>query len=111
MVKQLLTANVGKELLFKFQYPTNMNDNSVNIKVALADDHILLRNALASLINNFGNCKVIHESSNGKEFIDYLKKGCLPDVAIIDLNMPEMDGFETAKFLQKSFSTIHVLML
>ena len=89
----------------------NMPENSTNIKVALADDHVLLRNALATLIDNFGNCKVIHESNNGKELIDYLQKGCLPDVAIIDLNMPAMDGYETAKFLQENYPTIQVLML
>ena len=39
------------------------------IRVAIADDHVLLRNALAVLINNSGQCKVIYEVSNGKELI------------------------------------------
>lgn len=81
------------------------------IKVALADDHVLLRNALASLINSFGDCQVIHESNNGKELINALRNGSIPDVVVLDLNMPEADGYETARFIQKNFPQIHVLML
>jgi len=85
--------------------------NSTQIKVALADDHVLLRNALASLIDSFEDCRVIHQSNNGKEFIDYLKNGSIPDVAVLDLSMPEMDGYESALFVQKNFPNVHVLML
>jgi DNA-binding NarL/FixJ family response regulator len=81
------------------------------IKVAMADDHILLRNALASLINNSGNCSVIMECSNGKELIEKIKNNPQPDVVILDLNMPEMDGHQTALFLQKTHPEIKVLML
>src|SRR5580765_7126105 len=81
------------------------------INVALADDHILLRSALASLIDSFGDCKVIHQSNNGKELIDWFDNGLVPDVAILDLNMPEMDGYEAARVIQKKFPTVHVLML
>lgn len=81
------------------------------IKVALADDHVLLRNALASLINGFENHQVIFEVSNGKELIQKIKQGLIPDVLLLDLNMPEMDGFETANILKDNFPAIHVLML
>ena len=64
------------------------------IKVAMADDHILLRNALASLINNSGDCSVVYECSNGNELISKIKTGTKPDVVILDLNMPEMDGHD-----------------
>ncbi|TMI86437.1 MAG: response regulator transcription factor [Bacteroidetes bacterium] len=88
-----------------------MEKETAYIKVALADDHVLLRNALAALINSFGDCRVINESNNGKELIDFLKKGLVPDVTVLDLNMPEIDGFETARFIQKNFPQVHVLML
>jgi len=81
------------------------------INVALADDHILLRSALASLIDSFGDCKVIHQSNNGKELIDWFDNGLVPEVAILDLNMPEMDGYEAARVIQKKFPTVNVLML
>jgi DNA-binding NarL/FixJ family response regulator len=88
-----------------------MEKDVSHIKVALADDHILLRSALASLIDSFGDCKVIHQSNNGKELIGFLNNGSIPDVAILDLSMPEMDGYEAAKLIQKNFPSVHVLML
>lgn len=81
------------------------------IKVAMADDHILLRNALASLINNSGECTVIFECSNGNELISKIKAGMYPDVIILDLNMPELDGYQTAIYLQKNHPSIKILML
>lgn len=81
------------------------------IKVAMADDHILLRNALASLINNSGDCSVVFECSNGNELISKVKTGTHPDVVILDLNMPEMDGHQTALYLQKNYPEIKILML
>jgi DNA-binding NarL/FixJ family response regulator len=88
-----------------------MEKEAPYIKVALADDHILLRSALASLIDSFGDCKVIHQSNNGKELIDWFDNGLVPDVAILDLNMPEMDGYEAARLIQKKFPAVNVLML
>ena len=81
------------------------------IKVAMADDHILLRNALAALINNSGECSVIFECSNGNDLINKIKTGTPPDVVILDLNMPEMDGHQTALYLQKNHPEIKILML
>lgn len=71
----------------------------------------MLRNALSQLIDSFGNCKTIHQAGNGKELIENIKAGRLPDVVLLDLNMPEMDGFETASWLQKNTPQVHVLML
>lgn len=81
------------------------------IKVALADDHILLRNALANLIDTFDECKVIHQSSNGRELMKHFHEGQIADVVILDLNMPVMDGFETAEWLMQNFPDVNVLML
>ena len=81
------------------------------IKVALADDHILLRNALASMINKNEKFKVIFEASDGKELIEQLKSNLIPDVVILDLNMPHMNGYETANFLNKNYPEVKTLML
>ena len=77
----------------------------------MVDDHVLLRNALSSLIDSFGNCKVIHQSGNGKELLESLQSGIKPDVIILDLNMPVMNGLETAQWLQINAPDIKVLML
>lgn len=77
----------------------------------MADDHVLLRNALASLIDSFGDCKVIFQCVNGNELIENIKLGNIPNVLLLDLNMPVMDGFETAEWMQKHFPEVHVLML
>jgi hypothetical protein len=81
------------------------------IKVAMADDHVLLRTALSSLINATEKCKVIFEASNGKELISKINKDSMPDVVILDLNMPHMNGQETAQYLQEHFPAVNVLML
>lgn len=88
-----------------------MEKKKDSIKVALADDHILLRNALAALINSFEECYVINQSNNGKEVITAVAEGKVPDVVILDLNMPIMDGFETAEWIHKNFPQVHILML
>jgi two-component system, NarL family, invasion response regulator UvrY len=81
------------------------------ISVALADDHVLLRNALASLIDSFEDCKVLFQASNGKDLIDRINSGWRPHVLLLDLNMPIMDGIDAAKWVQQHFPEINILML
>jgi len=88
-----------------------MTQNSEITRVVLVDDHSLLRNALANLIDSFGECKVINQLANGRQVVEAIKSGMRPHVIILDLNMPEMDGFETAEWLNENFPEIHILML
>jgi len=81
------------------------------IKIAMIDDHILIRDALASVINGFENCKVILLARHGNEFIEKIQIKELPNLVILDLNMPELDGYETAKWLQKKIPSIYILVL
>jgi DNA-binding NarL/FixJ family response regulator len=81
------------------------------ITIAIADDHTLLRKALVNLINEFENCEVIIEASNGKELIDMFRTQPLPQVAILDINMPEMNGYATAEYILKHYPAVHTLSL
>lgn len=80
-------------------------------KVLLADDHILLRDALATLINSFDECIVTGAASNGKELVALIEKNKAPDIVVLDLNMPLMDGYETAQWLQEKHPNVRILIL
>ena len=81
------------------------------VKIAMVDDHILLRDALATVINKFEDCKVILLAAHGKELLEKLQPDDLPDLVILDLNMPEMDGYETSRYLKMNHPGIYVLVL
>lgn len=79
--------------------------------VVLVDDHSLLRNGLASLIKSFGSYNILFEADNGKDFISKLKPKQLPEVVLMDINMPEMDGYEACLWLKNNYPAIKVLAL
>ena len=78
--------------------------------IVLTDDHTLLRNGLASLVQSQGHT-VLFEADNGKEFIAKLNAKQLPDIILLDINMPEMDGYETAQWIKTNHPDIKVLAL
>lgn len=78
--------------------------------IALADDHILLRNGLSNLIRNFDH-DVLFEANNGEDLIERIKKGIKPDLILMDINMPVMDGYTCAGWLKNNFPEIKVLAL
>jgi DNA-binding NarL/FixJ family response regulator len=79
--------------------------------IAIADDHTLFRKGLMSLINLFPGYKVLFDASDGKEFIELLKEKSLPDIALLDIVMPKMDGYATSKCLKINYPQIKVLAL
>ncbi len=88
-----------------------MAKTNKKIEVAIADDHSLMRNALAKLINTFEGYTVIMEADNGKDLRAKIMKHVIPDIVLLDVNMPEMDGFETTQWLYKNYPQIKVLAL
>ena len=78
--------------------------------IVLTDDHVLLRNGLAALVKNLGH-NVLFEADNGKDFINKLDKKNLPELVLMDINMPEMDGYETALWLKTNNPEVKVLAL
>ena len=78
--------------------------------IVIIDDHVLLRNGLANLVKDLGY-GVLFEADNGKDFIEKLKPKFLPDIVLLDISMPLMDGYETANWLKKFYPDIKVLAL
>lgn len=85
--------------------------NSKKYTVALADDHALIRNGLAGLINSFNEYEVIFQAGNGQEFIEQLALHEPPTVALLDINMPKKNGYETAHFVRQHYPSIKILAL
>lgn len=80
--------------------------------VAIVDDHSLLASSLEKLILSFGNYKVIHLSKHGVALQENLKScSILPDMVLLDINMPVMNGYETAFWLKQNYPEIPVLAL
>jgi two-component system, NarL family, invasion response regulator UvrY len=78
--------------------------------VALVDDHVLLRNGLATLVRNLGY-DVLFEANNGDDFLSKRTTKGDPDVVLMDINMPEKDGYETTMWLRQNCPDVKVLAL
>jgi two-component system invasion response regulator UvrY len=85
--------------------------NKTKFSIALVDDHILIRSGLANLIREFGDFDVIFEANNGRHFLDCLSRSSQPDIVLLDINMPHMDGYETAAWIKGHCPDIKVLAL
>lgn len=84
--------------------------------IGITDDEILFRQGFKRLIEDMENTKVLFENSNGQELLEELKdrKAAgkeLPDILLLDLQMPVMNGVEAAKVLQTDYPDIHVIVL
>ena len=81
------------------------------VPIALIDDHTLVRKGLVELIEHAGGYRVVLEAGNGREFIHALTEGPHVELAIVDLNMPVMDGYDTLAWLVDNRPDIRALAL
>ncbi len=81
------------------------------IKIAIADDHSLFASTLAGLLNSVENMEVVIVASDGKELLEEVEKTGLPDVIILDVEMPVMDGFKTASRLVSRYPSARIIAL
>jgi two-component system, NarL family, invasion response regulator UvrY len=80
-------------------------------KIAIVEDQELVRIALADLVNHFDGYKVVIEASSGEKLMEIIENEPLPDLILMDLNMPGMGGKETAFQLLRKYPHIRILML
>jgi DNA-binding NarL/FixJ family response regulator len=80
------------------------------IKLAIADDHKIFRNGLKATLEDCADFDFVLEASNGKQLIGLLSS-VMPDVILMDIKMPELDGIQTTAHIKKHFSKIKVLAL
>jgi DNA-binding NarL/FixJ family response regulator len=79
--------------------------------ILIVDDHVLIAKALRGIISNFENFEVWHECENGLEAQDYITHKKVPNIVLLDISMPVLDGFETAKWLKENYPNILVMAL
>jgi DNA-binding NarL/FixJ family response regulator len=80
------------------------------IKIGIADDHRLFRRGLISLLSLYSDLQIIWEASDGKELIDKVAED-MPDVVLVDINMPKISGIEATKRLLHLYPKIKIIAL
>lgn len=80
------------------------------LRLVVVDDHVLFRRGLVGLLNDMAEFKVVGEAGNGREALTIIQAE-QPDLVLLDVNMPEMDGIQTVEALRKVRLPLHILML
>src|SRR5512140_508585 len=80
------------------------------IRVLLADDHSIVRGGLARIVEESGDIEVVAEAADGREAIDKVHQ-TKPDVAVIDISMPGLDGLEVISQLRQYYPKLPILIL
>jgi len=85
-------------------------DKSSRIRVLLVDDHTMLREGLRSIVNGYNHLEVVGEASTGLEAIEAVRL-LRPDVVVMDINMPMMNGIEATELIKEAFPKTSVIGL
>jgi len=83
----------------------------IPITLSLVDDHNMFREGISKVLNNDKDFNVLFEVEGGRNFLDCIKKHGEPEIAIIDIHMKDMSGFELADTLSKLYPNIKVIAL
>lgn len=80
-------------------------------RIILVDDHHIVRQGLEFLLSTVEDLEVIGGFSDGRTFLDYLENNTLPDIVLLDLVMPEMNGIEITEWMKKKYPNVKILVL
>lgn len=82
----------------------------ISLTLAIADDHVLFRKGLVALLKEIKGVQVLFEAANGRQLLDGMATR-QPDLAIVDVEMPEMDGVETTRQLRARYPNVKILII
>ncbi len=80
------------------------------IKIGIAEDHLVLRQGIISLLNDYENIEVIFDVNNGKELLAAIKNN-KPDIVLLDIEMPIMDGKESLEKIKLNYPDVKVIIM
>jgi len=84
--------------------------DSISIRVLIADDHAVVRNGLSSFLSAYDDFKLVGEAKNGEQAIRMCEQ-CQPDVVLMDLLMPGMDGATATRLIRQKYPCVQVIAL
>jgi len=82
-----------------------------SLTLAVADDHTLFRKGVLEILKAYSEITVVADANNGAELIEKIEEAQLPDVILLDLEMPEMDGIATARYIISKYPDVKILIV
>ncbi|PJJ83159.1 response regulator transcription factor [Mucilaginibacter auburnensis] len=81
------------------------------LQIALVDDHKLFRSGIAAMVNDLNGYSIMFEAANGHELMRKISSKLKPDIILLDINMPQMDGISTAQWLRSNYPDVNIIVL
>jgi DNA-binding NarL/FixJ family response regulator len=80
--------------------------------IVIVDDHLLIAKAIGSIIEQFEGYEVLYEAENGQQLMErFAAKKNIPDIVLLDISMPVMDGYATARWIKENYPAIKIMAL